>query len=112
MIKKLKLFHNYRVNTDTIFEKVDLFIKLADRSTGLCHLDNFALKLGLKLNEPAIRLFEIFDQEKTGSITLAQFVNNYFEIIHKLVNKNVLNERIQSFIKVKLEQNLFLFCYT
>lgn len=40
---------------------VNTFAQLADRKTGLCHLDNFAKNLGIKLNEPVNKLFEIFD---------------------------------------------------
>ena len=79
---------------------MDQFSKLADRTTGLCHLDSFASKLGLKLNEPVIKLFEIFDTEKSGSISLARFINNYFEFIYMKSKTKKLNECVDSVLKV------------
>ena len=101
-----KFFFSKSVNTDTIFDQVDQFSKLADRASGLCHLDSFASKLGLKLNEPVIKLFEIFDTEKSGSISLARFINNYFEFIYMKSKTENFNERVDSVLKVSKKKKI------
>jgi hypothetical protein len=69
-----------------------MFASLADRRTGLCHMDKFAQSLGLVLSEPVEKLFSLFDPQGSGSFTLKDFIKTHFLVVNKVDKEKCLGE--------------------
>lgn len=89
------------VSSQEINSIIPCYAQIADRKSGLCYLDKFASNLGLVVNDNVIRLFEIFDKEKSGNFTLKVFVEAYFTLIHKINKDEALENVLMSFDKFK-----------
>ena len=55
-------------------------------------IDKFAQNLGLVLNEPIEKLFNLFDLQNSGSFILKDFIKTYFLVVNKLDKEKSIEE--------------------